>query len=71
MVSVLTSSVVYCGFEPRSGQTKDCTIGICYFSGKHAAFMRKSNDWLSRNQDNVSKWGDMLSADCCFSELAL
>jgi hypothetical protein len=56
MVSVLTSSVVYCGFEPRSGQTKDCKIGICYFSGKHASFRRKSKDWLARNQDNVSDW---------------
>ena len=28
MVSVLTSSVVDRGFEPRSGQTKDYEIGI-------------------------------------------
>ena len=32
MVSVLTSSVVDHGFEPRSGQTKDYKIGICCFS---------------------------------------
>ena len=43
MVSVLASSVVYRGFEPRSGQTKDLKIGI----------------WLARNQAIVSEWGDM------------
>jgi hypothetical protein len=47
------------GFEHRSCQTKDCIIGICYFSAKHTALSRKSKDWLARNQDNVSKWGDM------------
>ena len=35
MVSVLTSSVVDRGLEPRSGQTKDYKIGTCYFSAKH------------------------------------
>jgi hypothetical protein len=59
MVSVLASSVVDCGFEPRSGQTKDYTIGICCFSAKHTALRRKSKDWFARNQDNVSEWGDM------------
>jgi len=33
-------------FEPWSCQTKDCKIGICYFSAK---LRRKSKDWL--NQD--------------------
>jgi riboflavin transporter FmnP len=28
------------------------------FSAKHAALIRKSKDWLARNQDNVSKWDD-------------
>jgi hypothetical protein len=32
MVSVLVSSAVDRGFEPRSGQTKDYIIGICCFS---------------------------------------
>jgi hypothetical protein len=59
MVSMLASSAVDCGFEPRSGQTKDYKIDICCFSGKHAALRRKSKDWLARNQDNVSEWGDM------------
>ena len=47
------------GFESRSCQTKDYTIGICCFSAKHAAFSRKSKDWLVWNQDNVFEWGDM------------
>ena len=59
MVSVLASSSVDRGFEQRSGQTKDYKIGICCFSAKHAALRRKSKDWLARNQNNVSEWGDM------------
>ena len=55
----LASSAVDRGFEPRSGQTKDYKIGICCFSAKHAALRRKSKDWLSQNQDNVSEWSDM------------
>jgi len=42
MVSVLASSAVDRGFEPRSGQTEDYKIGICCFSDKHAALRRKS-----------------------------
>ena len=40
MVSVRTSSVVDREFEPRSGQTKDYKIDICFFSAKHAALRR-------------------------------
>jgi hypothetical protein len=32
MLSMLPVSVVDCGFEPRSGKTKDDKIGICRFS---------------------------------------
>ena len=56
MVSVLASSAVDRGFEPRSGQSKDYKIGNCCFSAKHAALRRKNKDWLTRNQDNVSEW---------------
>ena len=59
MISVLASSVVDRGFEPRSGQIKDYTIGMCCFSSKHAALRRKSKDWLARTQNNVSKGNDM------------
>jgi len=59
MVSVVASSVVDRGFEPRSGLTKDYKIGICCFSAKHAALRSKSKDCLPRNQNNVSEWGDM------------
>jgi hypothetical protein len=59
MVSVLASSVVDRVFEPRSGQTKDYIISICCFTAMYAALRRKSKDWLVRNQDNVSEWGDM------------
>ena len=59
MASVLASSVVDHGFEPRSGQTKDYKIGICCFSANHAALRRKNKSWLARNLGNVSEWGDM------------
>jgi hypothetical protein len=59
MVSKLASSAVDRGFEPRSGQTKEYKFGIFCFSAKHAALRRKSNVWLSRNQDNMCEWGDM------------
>jgi hypothetical protein len=66
MVSVLAASVVDCGFEPQSGQTKDYNIGICCISTKDAALRRKSKDWLARNQDNVSELGDMSSSRLLF-----
>jgi len=66
MVSVLASSVVDRGFEPRSGQTKDYKIGMCCFSATHAALRRKSKDWLTRNQNNVSEWGDMFTRELLF-----
>ena len=55
IISVLASSAVDRGFEPRSGQSKDYKIGICCFSTKHAALRRKSKDWLAQNQDDVSE----------------
>jgi hypothetical protein len=66
MVSVLASSVVDRGFEPRSGQTKDYKIGICCFSAKHAALRRKSIDWMARNQNNVSEWSDISTRGLLF-----
>ena len=59
MVSVLASSAIDCGFEPRSGQTKEYKMGIRCFSAKNAALRRKSKDWLARNQNNVSEWSDI------------
>jgi hypothetical protein len=59
MASMLVSSAVDRGFEPLSGQTKNYKIGICCFSAKYVALRRKTKDWLARNQDNVSEWGDM------------
>ena len=53
MVSVLASIAIDHGFESQSDQTKDCKIGMCCFSAKHAALRRKSKDWLARYQNNV------------------
>ena len=66
MVIELASSAVDRWFEPGSGQTKDYKIGICCFSAKYKALRRKSKDWL------MSPCGKpCLSADSCFSELAI
>ena len=66
MVSILTSSVVDRGFEPRPGQTKDYDIGICCFSAKYAALRRKSKDWFARDKNNVSEWSCMSTRGLLF-----
>ena len=53
IVSVLASSVMFSGFEARSGQTKDYEIGICCFSAKQTVINRKGKCWLALNKDNV------------------
>jgi hypothetical protein len=67
MASVLASSAV----DLRSGQTKDYKIGICCFSAKHTAPRRKRKDWLARNQDNVSEWGNMSIRGLLFQRLVV
>ena len=59
MVSLLASSAVDRGFEPRSCRTKDYNIGICCFSAKDTALRRKSKDCLVQNQYNVYEWNNM------------
>ena len=71
MVSVLASSTVDRGFEPRSGQIKDYKLGICCFSAKHAALRRKSNTGQLGIRIMCPSGATRLPADCCFSELAL
>ena len=71
MVSVLASSAVDMGFEPRSDQSKDFEIGICCFSAKLAALReRAKTGWLGI-RIMCPSGATCLSADCCFSELAL
>jgi hypothetical protein len=71
MASVLTSSAVDHGIEPRSGQTKEYKIGICCFSAKHIALRRKSKDLLARNQNNVSEWSDRSTRGLLFQRVDL
>jgi hypothetical protein len=66
MISVLASSAVDHGFEPRSGQTKDYEFGICCFSAMHAALRRNSKEWLDRRQNEVSEWSDMSTRGMLF-----
>ena len=72
MVSMLASSAVDRGFEPRSGQAKDYKIGICCFSAKHAALIgeRAKTGWLGIGVICPSE-ATCLLADCCFNELVL
>jgi hypothetical protein len=39
---------------------------MCCFSAKHEALRRKIKDWLVRNRDNVSEWGDMSNRELLF-----
>ena len=66
MDSILASSALDHGFEPRSDQAKVYKIGINCFFAKLAALRRKSKDWLARNQDKVSEWGDMSICELLF-----
>ena len=66
MISVFTSSAVDRGCEPRSGQTKDSKMDICFFSAKHTALRRKNKDWLARNQDNVLEIANMSIRELLF-----
>jgi hypothetical protein len=52
MVSV--PFVVDRGFDPISGKPK-----LVFVASPLAALRRKSKDWLARNHDNMSEWGDM------------
>ena len=70
MVNVLVSSAVDRGFNPRSGQTNDNKIDICCFFAKDAVLKRGKIGWLGMRIICPSG-ATCLSADCCFSELAL
>ena len=72
IVSVLDSGAVDREFEPRSGQTTDYKIGICCFFTKDAALKREraKTGWLGI-RIMCQSVATCLSADCCFSELAL
>lgn len=58
------------GFESWSGQTK--FYDLCCFSPMYmyAVLRSNSNDWLDRNQNNVSEWRNMSTA-CCFCKVPL
>jgi hypothetical protein len=66
MVSVLDSSVVDSGFEPRSSRTKDCEIGICCSSAKHVGLRGMSKDWLAWTQNNVSELSNIFTCRLLF-----
>ena len=62
IVDGLTSIVVDLGIEPQSGQTKDYKLVFISSQLKnHAALRSKSKDRFAKNQENVSKWSDILN----------
>jgi len=65
LVSMLASSVVDRGFEPRSSQSKDYRISVCCLSAKHGA-----TGWFGI-RIMCPSGSTCLSMYCCFSELAL
>ena len=67
---MLASGVVDRQFKPRSGQTKDYKIGICCISAKQKKGVRAKTGWLGIRIICLSG-ATCLSADCCFSEIAL
>jgi hypothetical protein len=71
MVSVLTSSAVDRGFEPRLGLTKHYKIGICCFSDKHTALRKRAKTGWLGIRIMCPSGATCLPADCCFSEVAL
>jgi hypothetical protein len=51
----LCASLIDCGFNIWSDQTKDCKLAICCFSAKLAVLRSISKYWFAWNQDNVSE----------------
>ena len=71
MDTVYASSVIYRGFEPLSGQTKDYKIGICCFFAKHARIIKDKETLWYVIRIMCPSGATCLSVDCCFSELEL
>ena len=71
MVNVLASCAVYRGFDPRSGQTNDYTIGSCCFSPAHATLRRMNKTGHLGIRIICASGVTCLLADCCFSGLSL
>ena len=62
MVNVLASSAS----SPGRVKPKIMKLVFVGFSPKHAALRSKNKDWLARNQNNVSEWGDMSTRGLLF-----
>ena len=67
MVILFASSAVNRVFELRSGYNKDYAISICcFFVAKRTALRKRTKTRIMCPSEATG-----LSADCCFSELAL
>ena len=70
MVSLIASSAVDRGFEPRSVESKDFKISICCFSAKHAALRKIAKIGQLGIRIMCPNGATWLPADWCFSALA-
>ena len=72
MVSMLASSAVDGGFEPRSGQSKDYKIDSCCFPVKDAALRREKQRRVGSESGYCVRLGrHVYPLRLSFSELAL
>ena len=67
MGSVLASSTVDHGFDPRFGQTKDYEIGIYCFSAEHAALRKKTKTGWFGIRIMYPSGATCLPTDWCFT----
>ena len=67
MISVLASSAVDRGFDPRSGPARDYKIGICRFYAKHEV-LRGKTSWLGI-RIMCTSGATYQSADCSASTI--
>jgi hypothetical protein len=65
IIKIQLRNAVDCGCKPQSSWMINWYLLLLIY--KHAVLMSRNNDWLARNQDNVSK----LPTDYCSSDLAL
>ena len=71
IVSVLASSVIECGFEPRLSQTNQSKLTLAASPlGRQHYWVRTKTGWLKIRMMCPSG-ATYLLADCCFSELAI
>jgi len=71
MVSLVTSSAVDRGFEPRSGKNKHYKIGNYFIAAKQQSYGERAKIGWLEIRIMCSSEATCQPADCCSSELEL